>query len=141
MKSSGTQPEFECFDLGIVRSVGLYVDVGLAPPRPHYNFVMGVASGMPTDPELLPFLLRYIKPGAAWEVTAIGREEIWPLHQRAADLGGCLRTGLEDTFYLPDGTKATSNGQLVAALAACAGRAGRAIASPAEARALMHLPT
>jgi 3-keto-5-aminohexanoate cleavage enzyme len=139
MKSSGTQPEFECFDLGIVRSVGLYVDVGLAPPRPHYNFVMGVASGMPTDPELLPFLLRYIKPGAAWEVTAIGREEIWPLHQRAADLGGCLRTGLEDTFYLPDGTKATSNGQLVAALAACARRAGRAIASPAEARALMHL--
>jgi len=141
MQQTGTQPEFECFDLGIVRSVGLYVDVGLAPARPHYNFVMGVASGMPTDPDLLPFLLRYIKPGAAWELTAIGRDEIWPLHQRAADLGGSLRTGLEDTFYLPDGAKATSNGQLVEALAACAARAGRAIASPAEARALLHLPS
>ena len=139
MKETGTEPEFECFDLGIVRSVGLYVDVGMAQ-RPHYNFVMGVASGMPTDPELLPFLLRYIKPGSAWEVTAIGREEIWPLHQRAADLGGCLRTGLEDTFYLPGGAKAQSNGQLVEALAACARRAGREVASPDEARAIMHLP-
>ncbi|WP_458441526.1 3-keto-5-aminohexanoate cleavage protein, partial [Pseudomonas aeruginosa] len=44
-------------------------------------------------------------PEAHWQVTAIGRAEIWPLHQRAADLGGHLRSGLEDTFYLGDGTK------------------------------------
>jgi 3-keto-5-aminohexanoate cleavage enzyme len=41
---------------------------------------------------------------------------------------------LEDTFYLADGTKVTSNGQLIEAIAACARRAGREIASPAEAR-------
>ncbi len=105
MKANGAEPEFECFDLGIVRSVGLFVDVGLAH-NPHYNFVMGVASGMPVDPELLTLLRRYIKPGCRWEVTAIGREEIWPLHQAAADQGGDLRTGLEDTFYLPGGEKA-----------------------------------
>jgi 3-keto-5-aminohexanoate cleavage enzyme len=140
MKELGTEPEFECFDLGIVRSVGLYVDVGLVR-RPHYNFVMGVASGMPTDPDLLPILRKYIKPGCRWEVTAIGREEVWPLHQRTAELGGDLRTGLEDTFYLPDGAKATSNGQLVEAIVACARRAGRDVATPAEARALHHLPS
>ncbi|MBL9105239.1 MAG: 3-keto-5-aminohexanoate cleavage protein [Myxococcales bacterium] len=139
MRELGTEPEFECFDLGIVRSVGLFVDVGLAR-RPHYNFVMGVASGMPVDPELLPFLRKYIKPDCRWEVTAIGREEIWPLHRRTAELGGDLRTGLEDTFYLPDGSKATSNGQLIEAIVACARAAGRDIASPAEARALHHLP-
>jgi 3-keto-5-aminohexanoate cleavage enzyme len=139
MQELGTEPEFECFDLGIVRSVGLYVDVGLAR-RPHYNFVMGVASGMPVDPELLPYLLKHIKPGSRWEVTAIGREEIWPLHQRAAEVGGDLRTGLEDTFYLPTGEKATSNGQLVEAIVACARRAGRDVATPAEARARLHLP-
>jgi 3-keto-5-aminohexanoate cleavage enzyme len=138
MRETQTAPEFECFDLGIVRSVGLFVDVGLAR-SPHYNFVMGVASGMPVDPELLPFLIKYIKPGCRWEVTAIGREEIWPLHQRAADLGGELRTGLEDTFYLPDGSRATSNGQLVEAIVACARKAGRDVASPAEARAMLHL--
>ena len=99
-----------------------------------YNFVMGVASGMPADPELLPILLKLKLPEAHWQVTAIGRAEIWPLHQRCADLGGHLRTGLEDTFYLSDGTKVTSNGQLIEEIAACARRAGREIASPAEAR-------
>lgn len=138
MQETGAMPEYECFDLGIIRSVGLFVDVGIAT-RPHYNFVMGVASGMPADPELLPYLIKQTRAGSSWEVTAIGREEVWPLHQRAAELGGSLRTGLEDTFYLPDGSKATSNGQLVAALAACAGRAGRRIASTEEARAILGL--
>lgn len=138
MAECGTVPEFECFDLGIVRSVGLYVDVGLAR-QPHYNFVTGVASGMPTDPDLLPFLLKYIKPGSRWEVTAIGREEIWAIHRRTAELGGDLRTGLEDTFYLPDGSRADSNGRLIEALVASARAVGREIASPAEARQRMHL--
>jgi uncharacterized protein (DUF849 family) len=138
MKATGTEPEFECFDLGIVRSVGLFVDVGLAH-NPHYNFVMGVASGMPVDPELLTLLRKYIKAGCRWEVTAIGREEIWPLHQAAADQGGDLRTGLEDTFYLPDGGRAKHNGELIEAIVACARKAGREVASPAEARQLLGL--
>ena len=138
MKAHGTEPEFECFDLGIVRSVGLFVDVGLAH-NPHYNFVMGVASGMPVDPELLTFLRKYIKPGCRWEVTAIGREEIWPLHQAAADQGGDLRTGLEDTFYLPSGERAKTNGELIEAIVGCARKAGREVASPAEAREMLGL--
>jgi uncharacterized protein (DUF849 family) len=50
-----------------------------------------------------------------------------------------LRTGLEDTFYLPGDRRATGNGVLIEALAACAQRAGRAVASPAEARQLLGL--
>jgi 3-keto-5-aminohexanoate cleavage enzyme len=49
-----------------------------------------------------------------------------------------LRTGLEDTFYLPNGERAKGNGELITALAACAARAGRSIASPAQARALLR---
>jgi uncharacterized protein (DUF849 family) len=112
----------------------MYRQTGMYSGPLEYNFVMGVASGMPADPELLPILLKLKLPEARWQVTAIGRAEIWRLHQRCADLGGHLRTGLEDTFYLGDGTKVTSNGQLVEAIAACARRAGREIASPAEAR-------
>jgi uncharacterized protein (DUF849 family) len=104
-----------------------------------YNFVMGVASGMPADTRLLELLLEYRTPGSQWQTTLIGREEVWPVHQRAAELGGMLRTGLEDTFYMPDGSRANGNGQLIEALAKCAQRAGRAIASPAEARALLGL--
>lgn len=137
MKEIGATPEFECFDTGIVRCVGMYVAHGMYTGPLEYNFVMGVESGMPADPELLPILMRLTRPDSHWQVTGIGRANVWALHQRAADLGGMLRTGLEDTFYLPDGEKATSNGPLIEALASCARRAGRAIASPAEAREIM----
>jgi uncharacterized protein (DUF849 family) len=50
-----------------------------------------------------------------------------------------LRTGVEDTFYLPSGERTTGNGQLIKALAQCARNAGREIASPQEARALLGL--
>lgn len=136
MAETGAKPEFECFDVGIVRSVNMYVDVGMTK-APEYNFVMGVASGMPCDPKLLELLVGYARPDSLWQVTAIGREEIWPLHRRAAELGGQLRTGLEDTFYLPSGDKAQNNGELVAALASIAREVGRDVASPEEARAQM----
>jgi 3-keto-5-aminohexanoate cleavage enzyme len=139
MEETQTRPEFECFDLGIVRSVGLYARNAMFKGPPAYNFVMGVASGMPADPELLPMLLRLIVPDAPWQVTAIGRAEIWALHARAAELGGHLRTGLEDTFYLPDGRRALSNAELVDALVRYARAAGRDVASPAETRTLMGL--
>ena len=139
MRETGTQPEFECFDVGIVRCVGMYAKNGMFKTTPKYNFVMGVESGMPADPDLLPILRKLTIAGSPWQVTAIGRADIWPLHRRAAELGGHLRTGLEDTFYLPDGSKTGSNGALVGMLARYARETGRAIASPAEARCLMGL--
>jgi uncharacterized protein (DUF849 family) len=107
--------------------------------RPEYNLVMGVASGMPCDAGLLALLPHWMAPDAVWQATLIGRAEIWPVHQRTAELGGMLRTGLEDTFYLPGGERASGNGVLIEALAACARRAGRGIASPAEARQMLGL--
>jgi uncharacterized protein (DUF849 family) len=139
MLETGALPEFECFDTGIVRAVGMYARTGLYRGHLDYNFVMGVESGMPADPELLPILTRLLAPGATWQVTAIGRAGIWPLHRRAAELGGNLRTGLEDTFYLPDGSKATSNATLIEAIVRVAREAGREIASPAEARTILQL--
>lgn len=139
MNECNTRPEFECFDTGIVRSVGMYRRTGMYRGKLQYNFVMGVESGMPAEPELLPLLIKLTEDDAVWSVTAIGRENIWPLHRRAAELGGQLRTGLEDTFYLPDGTKANSNGPLIETLARYAREAGREIASPTEARSLLGL--
>ena len=136
MAETDTLPEMECFDVGIVRSVAMYVANGMLK-HAHYNLVMGVASGMPVDGRLLELLQDYMAPGAPWQATLIGREEIWPVHQKAADLGGMLRSGLEDTFYLPDGSRASGNGALIEALACCARNAGREIASPEEARAML----
>ncbi len=142
MGECGTHPEFECFDVGIVRSVTMYLKAGMLKPgmgRAEYNLVMGVASGMPCDAELLALLPRYMAPDSMWQSTLIGRAEIWPVHQKTADLGGMLRTGLEDTFYLPSGERASGNGALITELAQCARRAGRAIANPEEARTLLNL--
>lgn len=142
MAECGTHPEFECFDVGIVRAVGMFVKNGMLKPemgRPEYNLVMGVASGMPCDADLLALLPQWMVPNSVWQATLIGRTEIWPVHQKTADLGGMLRTGLEDTFYLPNGERAKGNGELITALAACARIAGRSVASPAEARVLLGL--
>ena len=132
-------PEFECFDVGIVRSVAMYLKAKMFTGVPEVNFVMGVASGMPCDADLLALLPRYAPEGAVWQATLIGRGEIWPVHQRVAELGGMLRTGLEDTFYLPGGERATGNGVLIEALARCARNAGREVATAAEARAMLGI--
>ena len=141
MAETHTHPEFECFDVGIVRSVAMYLKAGMIPGVPELNFVMGVASGMPCDANLLALLPRWLPERAVWQATLIGRAEIWPVHQRVAELGGMLRSGQEDTFYLPGGERAGGNGVLIEALARCAQQAGRAIATPDEARALLGLVT
>jgi uncharacterized protein (DUF849 family) len=139
MDETRALPEFECFDLGLVRSVGMFMRAGLYSGHADVNFVMGVESGMPADPALLPILTGLLPAGATWQVTAIGRDNVWPLHQRTAELGGNLRTGLEDTFYLPDGRRARGNGELIDAIVALARGAGRECATPAEARRILHL--
>ncbi|MDK3016040.1 BKACE family enzyme [Pseudodonghicola flavimaris] len=139
IEAAGGVPEFECFDTGIVRSVAMYQRAGMFKGTAQMNFVMGVASGQPARADLLPILADLAPPDARWQVTAIGRAEIWPLHARTAELGGHLRSGLEDTFYLPDGRKVSSNGPLIEELTRTARAAGREIASPEEARALLGL--
>jgi uncharacterized protein (DUF849 family) len=74
-----------------------------------------------------------------WGVIAISREQ-WGLVAAALALGGNVRVGLEDNFYLPDGTMARSNGELVAKARAMAEDAGRRVATVAEARAMLGLP-
>jgi 3-keto-5-aminohexanoate cleavage enzyme len=139
MHQVGTIPEFECFDVGILRSIKLFVENGWAPSKPETNLVMGVSSGMPADPRLLDILIDYLVEGSTWQTTVIGRQEVWAVHQRTAELGGHLRTGVEDTFYLPNGERCRGNGDLIEALAHCAREAGRVVASPEEARTLLHL--
>ena len=138
MEKHNSIPEMECFDVGILRSVNMFLQNGMCSD-PHINFVMGVASGMPNDVDLLELLLKYKPDVEHWQVTSIGRQEVWEIHQRVAERGGMLRTGLEDTFYLPNGEKAKSNGELIAAIVQCARNAGREVASVQEAREMLHL--
>ena len=135
MYEEGISPECECFDTGIVRSIGMFKQAGLLKDPVHISLVMGVASGMPAKASWLPLLLEELPEGAHWQAIAIGRQEVWEVHRKTAELGGHLRTGVEDTFYLPNGEKTSGNGELIENLVALARECGRDIASPAEARA------
>jgi 3-keto-5-aminohexanoate cleavage enzyme len=141
MEESSVVPEFECFDTGIVRSVRMFKENGMFSGDAHLSFVMGVESGMPARADLLPILLDELPENAHWQVIATGggRGRIWQLHRAAVEQGGNLRTGLEDTFYLPDGSQAADNGQLIEALVKIARQAGREPATPAEAREILGL--
>ena len=139
MMANSVVPEFECFDTGIVRSVGLFKRNGMFEGPAHISCVMGVASGMPAKPEWLPLLMNEMPQASHWQVIAVGRNEIWDLHRKCVELGGNVRTGLEDTFYLPNGEKAKNNGQLIEELAKIVREGGREIASPSEARKILAL--
>ncbi len=139
MDRLGVIPECECFDTGIVRSVDMFRRKGMLSAPVHVSLVMGVASGMPAKAAWLPLLIEELGPDAAWQSIVIGRAEVWAVHRRTAELGGHLRTGVEDTFYLPSGEKTTGNGPLVAALVATAREVGREPTTPAETRALLGL--
>lgn len=139
MTANEVVPEFECFDTGIVRSVDLFKRNGMFEGPAHISCVMGVASGMPAKPEWLPLLVDEMPEGSHWQVIAVGRNEIWDLHRKCLELGGNVRTGLEDTFYLPNGEKAKNNGQLIEELVKIVHEYGREIASPSEARKILAL--
>lgn len=139
MTANNIIPEFECFDTGIVRSVALYKKAGMFEGDPHISLVMGVASGQAAKPEWLPLLIEEMLPGTHWQVIAVGRREIWDLHRRALELGGHVRTGVEDTFYLPDGKRARNNGDLVKALADVTREVGRDMATAEEAREILGI--
>jgi len=142
MTANNIVPEFECFDVGIVRSVGLFKKNGMFKGDPHISFVMGVESGMPARPDLLPILKDELPENAHWQVIATGQskdQQQWNQLRSCMELGGDVRTGLEDTFYLPSGEKATDNGQLVEALVMIARDLGKEPASPEAARDILGL--
>ena len=141
MTANNIVPEFECFDTGIVRSVRMFKANAMFEGEPHVSFVMGVDSGMPANPDLLAILKEELLENSHWQVIATGpgREKIWNLHRRCLELGGDVRTGLEDTFYLPNGERAKDNGRLVGALVKIAREVGREPVSPAEARQMLGL--
>jgi uncharacterized protein (DUF849 family) len=139
MTANNIVPEFECFDTGIVRSVRMFKANAMFEGEPHVSFVMGVDSGMPANPDLIAILKEELLENSHWQVIATGpgREKIWHLHRRCLELGGDVRTGLEDTFYLPNGDRAKDNGHLVDTLVKIAREVGREPASPSEARQML----
>ncbi|MCX8112096.1 MAG: 3-keto-5-aminohexanoate cleavage protein [Bacteroidia bacterium] len=140
MVEVGTLPEMEAFDCGHIHNAVLFIDMGLLKPPYVFSFVMGVVGGIPATTENLLHQARSVPPGSHWQVIGIGRKQ-WALAAVALTLGGHIRVGLEDNFYLPEGEMAKSNGELVEAAVRLARTLGREPATIAEARTLLGLPS
>jgi uncharacterized protein (DUF849 family) len=139
MNSAAVKPECECFDTGHIGNVTPLIDMGLIEPPIQFSLIHGVLGGAPADARTLAHMASLLPEPNTWEVIGISRDQ-WMLVAAAASLGGNVRVGLEDNFYLPDGEMASSNGDLIAAAARLVELAGRKVAEPAEARRLLSLP-
>ncbi len=138
MNEVGVRPECECFDSGHVASLDLLVDMGLMTTPIDVNLVLGVNGGMPATPDHLSFMANHLPKGAVWKTTPIS-QATWPLTAMALGMGGNVRVGLEDNFYLPSGQMVSSNGELVGHAAKMAVDAGRAIATVDEAKQILGI--
>jgi uncharacterized protein (DUF849 family) len=138
MNEAGVKPELECFDTGHVHSVEPLIDMGLLKGNLDFSLIMGVVGGIKATARHLAFQAENLPPGSTWKVVGISRDQ-WMLCAAALSLGGNVRVGLEDNFYLPSGEMAKSNGELVEKVAQMARDTGRSIATPDEARAILGL--
>jgi 3-keto-5-aminohexanoate cleavage enzyme len=139
MNELGIKPEHECFDIGHVASLAPLLDMGVLTPPPHVDFVMGVTGGVAPTARNLAAMADNVPAGSHWGVIGISRVQ-WMLVAAALTLGGSIRVGLEDNFYLPDGTMARSNGELIAKARQLTEDVGRRPATVEEARGLLHIP-
>ena len=138
MTEAGVRPELETFDTGHLWSFEPLIDMGLLTPPYDVNLVMGVLGGMPATADMLSFMVKHLPPGAVWKTTPVSHMT-WKLSALALGMGGNVRVGLEDNFYLPDGRMVSSNGELVAHAAAMARAVGRAPATVEETRAALGI--
>jgi 3-keto-5-aminohexanoate cleavage enzyme len=143
MRELGIKPEHECFDAGHIANLDPLLDMELLSEPLQISLVMGVNGGIRPNARNVAFMSEQIPGGAegpnAWQVIGISRDQ-WRLIGAALALGGNVRAGLEDNFYLPKGKMARSNGELIAKARQMAEDMGRRAATVAEARALLGVP-
>jgi 3-keto-5-aminohexanoate cleavage enzyme len=143
MVELGIRPEHECFDSGHLGNLDPFLDMGLLREPLQISCVMGVVGGIRPTAKNLAHMAGEIPGGADgpnnWGVIGISRDQ-WMLIAAALSLGGNVRAGLEDNFYLPNGEMARSNGDLIAQARKMAEDVGRRAATVAEARELLGVP-
>jgi uncharacterized protein (DUF849 family) len=138
MKGALVRPEMECFDTGHIGNTRPLIDMGVLAPPLQFSLIMGVLGGISGTTRHLVDQVDSLPPGAHWQVIGVGLKQ-WPLVAAAITMGGNVRVGLEDNFYVEEGSMAKSNGDLVEKAARLAHDLGREVATAAEARAHLGL--
>ncbi|HEY8854580.1 MAG TPA: 3-keto-5-aminohexanoate cleavage protein, partial [Candidatus Dormibacteraeota bacterium] len=130
----------ECFDAGHIGNTRPFIDMGVLKPPYQFSLIMGVLGGIPGTTRHLVDQVDSLPAGSHWQVIGIGLDQ-WALVAAAIAMGGNVRVGLEDNFYLEEGRMAKSNGDLVEKAAALCRDLGRDVASVSQARTQLGLET
>ncbi|WP_247009076.1 3-keto-5-aminohexanoate cleavage protein [Halorientalis litorea] len=138
MQDAGVKPEMECFDTGHINNAQPILKKGELNRPMDINLVMGVLGGIPATVDNLAHQVRQLPEDTNWQTTPI-QEDQWPLTAASLAMGGNIRVGLEDNFYLPNGEMAEGNAELVEKAAEMVHNVGREPATPDEAREIMQL--
>lgn len=138
MNRSGVRPELECFDTGHIANTAPLIHMGVLRPPYQFSLIMGVLGGIPGTTRHLTNQVETLPDGAHWQVIGIGLKQ-WALVAAAISMGGNVRVGLEDNFYVEEGRMAKSNGELVEKASRMARDLGRPVASIDEARTILCL--
>ena len=138
MNAANVRPELECFDTGHIGNTRPLIHMGVLKPPYQFSLIMGVLGGIPASTRHLVDQVDTLPADSHWQVIGISLAQ-WPLVAAAISMGGNVRVGLEDNFYLEEGRMAKSNGELVAKAARMCRELGREVASAAEAREQLRL--
>jgi uncharacterized protein (DUF849 family) len=138
MNGAGVRPEMECFDAGHIGNTRPLIDMGVLEPPFQFSLILGVLGGIPGTTRHLVDQVDGLPAGSHWQVIGIGLNQ-WPLAAAAITMGGNVRVGLEDNFYIEGGRMATSNGELVEKAARVCRDLGRDVATAPEARTQLGL--
>ncbi len=138
---SGTMPEFEIYDVGMINNLAFLVNKGITRRPVYLQFVMGILGGIPATAENLVFLLETARRQLGeftFSVCAAGNRQ-FSMCTQSLIMGGNARVGLEDNLYLDKGVMAKSNAEQVAKIIRIAGELGIEPATPSEAREILGL--
>jgi uncharacterized protein (DUF849 family) len=134
--------EHECYDVGHLYNLKFCMDTGLFKAPVFLQFVMGILGGIGADIENLVFMKKtadkLFGDRYRWSVLAAGAAQI-PLAVTAAQMGGHVRVGLEDSLFIQRGVLAASNAQQVLKLKRAIEDLGHVVATPDEAREILDL--
>ncbi len=138
MRKESVLPQFIVYsDQDLARFDDL-VARGIVPAGRHFMlFVLGrYTAGQRSQPaDVLPFIAAN-RAGRPWAVCAFGPREA-ACAATATALGGHVRVGFENNFFLANGATAPDNAALIAAAAASAKLIGRPVADAGSAREIL----
>jgi uncharacterized protein (DUF849 family) len=139
---NGTRFEIECYDIGHLYTAAHFLDRGLLKPPLFIQSVFGIRGGIGPHPEDVMHMKRtadrLFGDQYLWSVLGAGRNQMFVAAQSAV-MGGNVRVGLEDSLWLGRGQFAKSNAEQVAKVRRILEEVGLVVASPDDAREMLHL--